>query len=92
MVIKNVGFIGLGTMGNPMAHCILRKGYPLVVYDLNKKAMADLTKGGAVGCSSPAASMMHTFQNIAISQGKGQLDFTAILTVFEELTNTKVRI
>jgi 3-hydroxyisobutyrate dehydrogenase-like beta-hydroxyacid dehydrogenase len=54
MAIKKVGFIGLGTMGAPMAKCILKKGFPLAVYDLNERAVEDLTKAGAVGYASPA--------------------------------------
>ena len=46
MAIEKVGFIGLGTMGNPMAHCILRKGYPLAVYDLSKKGHGRFDKSG----------------------------------------------
>ncbi|MFI5342004.1 MAG: NAD(P)-binding domain-containing protein [Candidatus Methylomirabilales bacterium] len=28
-----VGFIGLGAMGNPMARNLVKKGYPLHVFD-----------------------------------------------------------
>ncbi|MBL9081928.1 MAG: 2-hydroxy-3-oxopropionate reductase, partial [Planctomycetales bacterium] len=30
--MQRVGFIGLGTMGRPMAKNILKAGFPLVVY------------------------------------------------------------
>jgi len=36
----NVGFIGLGTMGAPMARNILRKGHRLVVADTVPAAVA----------------------------------------------------
>ena len=36
----NIGFIGLGIMGNGMANNILKSGYPLTVYDVGKKAPA----------------------------------------------------
>jgi len=31
----SVAFIGLGNMGNPMAMNLLKKGYPMTVFDLN---------------------------------------------------------
>jgi 2-hydroxy-3-oxopropionate reductase len=45
---KRVGFIGLGIMGKPMAKNLLKAGYPLAVFDLNKEAMEDLVKAGAL--------------------------------------------
>ena len=36
----NVGFIGLGTMGAPMARNILNKGHRLVVSDVQPAAVA----------------------------------------------------
>lgn len=54
MAIKKVGFVGLGTMGDPMARNILAKGYELAVFDINPKAVKALEKAGATGCASPA--------------------------------------
>ena len=54
MAIQNVGFIGLGTMGLPMALRILENGFPLSVYDLNLEPVAAMVAKGAVGCASPA--------------------------------------
>jgi len=42
-----VGFVGLGTMGRPIAGHILAAGYPLVVHDLHQAAAADLLERGA---------------------------------------------
>ncbi|MGB9859601.1 MAG: 3-hydroxyisobutyrate dehydrogenase [Moorellaceae bacterium] len=50
-----VGFIGLGNMGRPMARNILRRGYPLAVYDVLPEAVAELVKEGAAEAASPAA-------------------------------------
>jgi 2-hydroxy-3-oxopropionate reductase len=47
----NVGFIGLGIMGRPMAGHILKGGHSLAVYDLSK-APDELTAGGAKACGS----------------------------------------
>jgi 3-hydroxyisobutyrate dehydrogenase-like beta-hydroxyacid dehydrogenase len=47
-----VGFIGLGTMGAPMARNVLRKGHSLVVADLQAGAVAALVKDGAVAAAT----------------------------------------
>ena len=47
-----VGFIGVGNMGNPMAHNVLKAGFPMTVYDRNPRAMENLVQAGA----QPAAS------------------------------------
>jgi 2-hydroxy-3-oxopropionate reductase len=39
-------------MGRPMARNLLKAGYPLVVFDLNKDAMEDLVKAGALAAHS----------------------------------------
>lgn len=44
---STVGFIGIGTMGFHMAMNILRGGYRLQVFDLNKEALAEAGKAGA---------------------------------------------
>ena len=42
----NVGFIGLGTMGGPMARNLLKKGHRLVVFDVTPAAMRSLVGRG----------------------------------------------
>ena len=49
-----VGFIGVGNMGNPMAENVLKAGFPMTVFDLSEKAMANLVKGGAKAAASAA--------------------------------------
>ncbi len=51
---KRVGFVGLGTIGRPMATNIVRKGFPLVVFDLNQSAVGDLINEGAEGRGTAA--------------------------------------
>jgi 4-hydroxybutyrate dehydrogenase/sulfolactaldehyde 3-reductase len=48
-----VGFIGLGTMGAPMARNILKGGHSLTVFDLNRAACDALVAAGAVAAASP---------------------------------------
>jgi 2-hydroxy-3-oxopropionate reductase len=42
-----IGFIGLGIMGKPMSKNLLKAGYDLVVYDINKEAVAEVVAAGA---------------------------------------------
>jgi 3-hydroxyisobutyrate dehydrogenase-like beta-hydroxyacid dehydrogenase len=48
-----VGFIGLGTMGAPMARNIMKKGFALVAYDISPKAVQDLVAAGATAAPTP---------------------------------------
>ena len=51
---RTVGFIGLGVMGRPMAHNLLRAGYPLVVHSRSAGPVAELAAAGARAVASPA--------------------------------------
>jgi 3-hydroxyisobutyrate dehydrogenase-like beta-hydroxyacid dehydrogenase len=50
-----VGFIGLGTMGAPMASNIARAGFPLTVWNRTASKTASLAALGAAVAPSPAA-------------------------------------
>ena len=43
-----IGFIGLGHMGNPMVHNLLKAGHEVHVYDVVPAAVAAVTKDGAI--------------------------------------------
>ena len=43
-----IGFVGLGTMGRPMAYRLLAAGFGLTVYDVNPAAADALCGKGAV--------------------------------------------
>jgi 4-hydroxybutyrate dehydrogenase / sulfolactaldehyde 3-reductase len=45
--MDRIGFIGLGNMGRPMASNLARKGFPLVVFDVNPAPMRQLEQLGA---------------------------------------------
>jgi 3-hydroxyisobutyrate dehydrogenase-like beta-hydroxyacid dehydrogenase len=49
----DIGFIGLGKMGFPMARRLLEAGHGLVVFDARKAAIDKLVAMGAAGASSP---------------------------------------
>jgi len=46
----NIGFIGLGIMGKPMADHLLKAGYTLYVYDIVREYVAELKDLGAIPC------------------------------------------
>jgi 2-hydroxy-3-oxopropionate reductase len=50
----DVGFIGLGIMGRPMALNLLKHGHTLTVWSRRKESMQPLRDAGARGASSPA--------------------------------------
>ena len=47
-----IGFIGLGIMGRPMAKNLLKAGYALTVFDFNQEAVQDLVSCGAKQAAS----------------------------------------
>src|SRR5690242_12224352 len=49
-----IGFIGLGNMGQPMARRLIEAGHKLIVYDTRNDAVAPLVALGAQVASSPA--------------------------------------
>jgi 3-hydroxyisobutyrate dehydrogenase-like beta-hydroxyacid dehydrogenase len=51
--IRQIGFIGLGRMGNPMARNLLKAGYALRAYDLVTDKTRALEEAGATAAASP---------------------------------------
>ena len=49
---KNIGFIGLGIMGKPMALNLIKAGHTLTVNDLNQEAVKTLVDAGATAANS----------------------------------------
>ena len=49
----NVGFIGCGNMGNPMASNLINAGHQLTVHDLRREAATNLLEMGAVWADNP---------------------------------------
>ena len=52
-MLQDVGFIGLGTMGRPMARNLLKAGYKLAVYDIDGAAVEAIVNDGASPANSP---------------------------------------
>jgi 4-hydroxybutyrate dehydrogenase/sulfolactaldehyde 3-reductase len=53
--MDRIGFIGLGNMGRPMASNLQRKGFTLVVFDINPAAVAELRQLGATAAADTRA-------------------------------------
>ena len=51
---KRLGFIGIGNLGMHLAGSLLRAGYALTIFDLNKAAAKTLLAAGARWADSPA--------------------------------------
>lgn len=49
--MKQIGFIGLGAMGNPMVRNLLKAGFPVTVYDVIPDRMQVLVSAGARAAS-----------------------------------------
>lgn len=52
-LIRRIGFVGLGRMGQPMARNLLKAGFALQVYDVLPDRVAALTALGAQAAGSP---------------------------------------
>ncbi|RTE86955.1 MULTISPECIES: 3-hydroxyisobutyrate dehydrogenase [Gammaproteobacteria] len=53
--MANVGFIGLGNMGGPMATNLVKAGHDVTVFDLSQEALATLKEAGAAVAESAEA-------------------------------------
>ena len=49
---KQIGFIGLGTMGKPMANNLMQAGHALTVFDIDDEAIAAAVATGATAAGS----------------------------------------
>jgi 2-hydroxy-3-oxopropionate reductase len=56
----NVGIIGLGTIGKPIALRVLQAGFPTFVYDIRAEPVTELSKAGATACESSAEVASHS--------------------------------
>lgn len=50
-----LGFVGTGTMGNPMVRCLLEADHAVAVYDVRRQATANLCELGAHWTDTPRA-------------------------------------
>ena len=73
-----VGFIGLGTMGAPMAGNIQAGGHELVVHDVDRGTAESLISGGAVWADNPAAVAAQS--EIVLLSLPGPAEVAAVVT------------
>lgn len=52
MTTSQIGFVGLGIMGKPMAKNLIDSGYSLTVFDINQKAVDELVTYGCIKANS----------------------------------------
>jgi 2-hydroxy-3-oxopropionate reductase len=74
----DVGFIGLGVMGRPMAKHVLAKGHRLVVHSRSRPGVDDLAEAGAMVAQSPAE--VAALSTIVITMLPDTPDVTRVLT------------
>jgi 3-hydroxyisobutyrate dehydrogenase len=60
MNTTNIGWIGLGNMGNPMSQRLIKAGYPVTVYNRSRAKEASLKTAGATTADTPAALIAKT--------------------------------
>ncbi|HYC18464.1 MAG TPA: NAD(P)-dependent oxidoreductase [Pseudolabrys sp.] len=98
----DIGFIGLGNMGQPMARRLIEAGHKLVVYDTRNDAVAPLVAIGAQVASSPAdvadraETVMASLPSLQISEkvatGQGGVIHGKRIKRFVDLSTTGSRV
>ena len=72
-----VGFIGTGTMGNPMSRCLLDAGHQLTVHDVRREATTNLCEMGATWADSPRA--VAEASQVVFSSLPGPVEFQQVV-------------
>ena len=75
---EQIGFIGLGVMGRPMARHLIAAGHRLTVYNRSSAAVDELASAGAQAGSSPADVARHS--DIVITMLPDTPDVEAVMT------------
>ena len=98
----DIGFIGLGNMGQPMARRLIEAGHKLIVYDTRNDAVAPLVAMGAQLASSPAdvadrvETVMASLPSLQISEkvatGEGGVVHGKRIKRFIDLSTTGSRV
>lgn len=98
----DIGFIGLGNMGQPMARRLIEAGHKLVVYDTRNDAVAPLVAIGAQLASSPAdvadraETVMASLPSLQVSEkvatGEGGVIHGKRIKRFIDLSTTGSRV
>jgi 3-hydroxyisobutyrate dehydrogenase-like beta-hydroxyacid dehydrogenase len=73
-----LGFVGTGTMGAPMAACLIEAGHRLTVYDVRPEATAALCARGAQPADSPCAAAQQSEVVFTSLPGPGEVEAVAL--------------
>jgi len=74
-----IGFIGTGTMGTPIAECLVSAGHRLTVYDIRPQAMGPLLGHGAVvAADNPAEAAFGAEVVFTSLPGPNEVEATAL--------------
>ena len=72
-----IGFVGSGTMGRPIAECLIRAGHSVVVYDRRLEATVTLTAQGAERADSGFAAARNA--DVVFTSLPGPAEFEAAM-------------
>ncbi len=70
----NVGVLGLGVIGKPIAERLIKAGFSVAVYDVLEDRVAGLHKLGATACASPADVATHSDIIVSLVADAAQTD------------------
>ena len=70
----NVGVIGLGIIGKPIAERLLKAGFRVAVYDVREEPVAELKIAGATACASSAEVASRSDTIISLVLDRPQTD------------------
>jgi 3-hydroxyisobutyrate dehydrogenase-like beta-hydroxyacid dehydrogenase len=73
-----IGFIGTGTMGTPIAGCLIAAGHRLTVYDIRPEAMGVLIGHGAATADSPSEAAYGAEAVFTSLPGPSEVEATAL--------------
>ncbi len=74
----DIGFVGLGRMGVPMAQNLIAAGHTLFVHDINREACDAAINAGAAWAENPAALARQA--QVMISSVPGPNEVSAVMT------------
>ena len=74
-----IGFIGTGTMGRPIAECLVAAGHRLTIYDKNPQAMSPLLGHGATAAADNPGEAAYAAEVVFTSlPGPAQVEAAAL--------------
>ena len=73
-----IGFIGTGTMGTPIAGCLIAAGHRLTVYDIRPEAMSAMIGQGAATADSPSEAAYGAEAVFTSLPGPSEVEATAL--------------